>query len=100
DDLRDPHSFPTRRSSDLSDHACVKMKGCAKAFIFAFPIVIPSFHLLHITQYGEKAIVGIHFFVALTQSVQDVYIGIFAHITLKLDRKSTRLNSTHVKMSY
>src|SRR5690606_42098896 len=62
--LRDPHSFPTRRSSDL-----------------AFVTVSATF--------GDSPVRGLtSLFIGLTLGL----VGI--------DRKSTRLNSSHVKISY
>src|SRR5690606_42089904 len=72
-DLRDLHSFPTRRSSDLSVIATVNI-GYADGYDRLFGNGV-GYMLVN----GAKA-----------QTVGDICI----------DRKSTRLNSSHVKISY
>src|SRR5699024_12659811 len=71
---RDLHSFPTRRSSDLRDADVTIVAGCG----------------VH-TETGEPARhSGIHRF----------FLEPGAHVKYVEDRKSTRLNSSHVSISY
>src|SRR5690606_42052092 len=89
DDHRDLHSFPTRRSSDLE--------------ISGDPTTGPSFaeHLVDTDGDGVKsAQLG-------PQRIQVPVVGVTLRRVLVdelvqhvLDRKSTRLNSSHVKISY
>src|SRR5690242_20748210 len=70
------HSFPTRRSSDLSGH--VKMMGAVQPFI--------SGAISKTVNMPEEVSVD---------DVMDLYVDAW-----KLDRKSTRLNSSHMSISY
>src|SRR5690606_42158148 len=100
DDLRDPHSFPTRRSSDL-------IRGPLKVYD-SRPALIGG---LFAQREG--------FFPAYTREVYARFfrreleiddggaiadlIAVLGHSPeayRELDRKSTRLNSSHVKSSY
>src|SRR5690606_41770645 len=79
---RDLHSFPTRRSSDLDwpRNACnVRERFAAK----------------HCSSAGIHEMQG-----AGGGAVQKVLDEREAHTACPLDRKSTRLNSSHVKISY
>src|SRR5207302_8101728 len=87
-DLRYLHSFPTRRSSDLN----------------GFPLD-PYLRAQSATRYAGIHVMGMQPFTVQsdgsfvgTNSSSLVAPG--ASITYKLDRKSTRLNSSHVKISY
>src|SRR5690606_40639270 len=88
-------SFPTRRSSDLgTDHALA-----GDFFLHQFDIVRPDVghragvaditvlrrRQAHVTDFGPAAAD------AATEQI---------HLAEKTDRKSTRLNSSHVKTSY
>src|SRR5690606_42037795 len=81
-DPRDLHSFPTRRSSDLNRDISIVISGNMPA-----PDEFPS--------YPDY----IHFdYQHLVDLKND---AIWAKVALiSLDRKSTRLNSSHVKISY
>src|SRR5690606_41893028 len=98
-DPRDLHSFPTRRSSDLGV-ALVDQPHMLR------PVIE---HRLHVgyrlrRHVGEHAAVGT--FEAEGLSIRVVYAFValddYAHRCpfFSLDRKSTRLNSSHVKISY
>src|SRR5204862_7777912 len=81
------HSFPTRRSSDLR-HGHVRQQGPRRRG--------PDDQLaLRIARQreGHEDGVGLDCFVAQTNSV-------FVTFALARDRKSTRLNSSHVEISY
>src|SRR5699024_12359945 len=75
--LRDLHSFPTRRSSDLT----------AVCFIILF--IISFVFVKQIYGFFES---GIVFELTITSPGDTIWIY--------LDRKSTRLNSSHVSISY
>src|SRR5690606_40584315 len=73
-DHRDLHSFPTRRSSDL------KCKWSARAF------------QIYLYAYFEGRLSLVEYL-----KTEIFYRKLFL---INLDRKSTRLNSSHVKISY
>src|SRR5690606_41878722 len=75
------HSFPTRRSSDLGQ--------ADEAIRMPFP-QLPGAHALHAARTGG-ALEVIHLVVPLVAG--EVHLE-------EQDRKSTRLNSSHVKVSY
>src|SRR5690606_42009757 len=91
--LRDPHSFPTRRSSDLkSQFLTMAVKGV--------PRVDNDFNLRPRFNIREQCLVKIWadrqdftgcLYILSLIGVWDVNAS---------DRKSTRLNSSHVKISY
>src|SRR5688572_32660041 len=91
-DLRDLHSFPTRRSSDLAATGlrgpCVTVatacSSSAKVFAQAARLIAAGL--------CDAALVG----------GIDTLCGseIFGFNSLQLDRKSTRLNSSHSQISY
>src|SRR5690606_39305394 len=89
---RDLHSFPTRRSSDLK--IVHRLKGDVDAQVtFAGERIgnaegDPRLHRLH----AVVKIVDVDF--------QELAIGDWGKFLSWLDRKSTRLNSSHVKISY
>src|SRR5690606_41373509 len=76
-------SFPTRRSSDLGSHA-IRPPACLPA-----PVAAVSRHRLM-----RLATVAVHL-----SSRSDLRAG-RRHARRPEDRKSTRLNSSHVKISY
>src|SRR5699024_12799862 len=90
------HSFPTRRSSDLSIvsqpflHRLVALVGVlvGDAVVFAFRRRRPSRHLRCPCRHEGQALV----FPALPSQHPLVWVP--------RDRKSTRLNSSHVSISY
>src|SRR5207249_12189601 len=74
--LRVPHSFPTRRSSDLG------LLRVASGLLIALMVVL-----------GAGVLIDLQRSAALTALMQSQAIQ-------NLDRKSTRLNSSHVSSSY
>src|SRR5690606_39959330 len=85
---RDLHSFPTRRSSDLMMAACLMVLGRIGSIPRpAIACDVPSF--------GKK-ITLLDCGANVDEKASTlVYFGICGR-----DRKSTRLNSSHVKISY
>src|SRR5690606_41171599 len=81
-----PHSFPTRRSSDLvtdHDRDAAEQTGGAGHTVGSI---------------REQFVAAIE---AAFAQVEDIGAGIAVeHVQPHLDRKSTRLNSSHVKISY
>src|SRR5690606_39615264 len=95
-----PHSFPTRRSSDL------KRKS---AFHRAFHQLAGNEHPVDLVRAFENAVdarIAIRFFGRIISGIsvtaEDLYHFIDDMIERFAagDRKSTRLNSSHVKISY
>src|SRR5690606_41777151 len=83
-DRRDRHSFPTRRSSDLVIHH-----------------IDQNLHMalwLHSTTHYAKA--NQRFIIFSNKSRDNGIKRPFARLISIGDRKSTRLNSSHVKISY
>src|SRR5207253_11077398 len=96
--LRAPHSFPTRRSSDLGDRL-VYSNGIV--LLATFAALLLWYFKASTTELIELYIVGV--FISFTTS----QLGMVRHWTRHLktetdakkrrqDRKSTRLNSSHV----
>src|SRR5207302_4058741 len=88
--LRTPHSFPTRRSSDLNDRHD-RHRHSASGTFWNRPTssdVGDSTAELLYQRVGES--------LSRWESVEHQFAMIFG----RLDRKSTRLNSSHVKISY
>src|SRR5690606_41517409 len=88
--LRNLPSFPTRRSSDLLSHVSftalvIGIFFMDNPFYIAIPVVV-------------IASVLIKWLIQITKIHADSAIGIVS--SFGLDRKSTRLNSSHVKISY
>src|SRR5690606_41612079 len=87
----DLHSFPTRRSSDLRDKHPISRKDISEH-------AIKVLYRLHNSGYQAFLVGG---------CVRDLILGlhpkdfdIATNATPEEDRKSTRLNSSHVKISY
>src|SRR5690606_41486491 len=77
------HSFPTRRSSDLSSNHIVASSETAQLV-----------SRRHVEQSVNIPFYGIYI------SVFKIIISALWQPFIWLDRKSTRLNSSHVKISY
>src|SRR5207249_5758865 len=90
------HSFPTRRSSDLGLHPCpARSRFAAIEFetLDTQSRIISGKLLQHIPGFIGAAIVGDHNFIAQRERVE-------RRMNCCQDRKSTRLNSSHVSISY
>src|SRR5690606_39622895 len=107
---RDLHSFPTRRSSDLHDR-----KTRAKLDDLAVPARGKApIHPQYLARLIDEAAASDAIFTAdvgsptvwaaryFTMTEKRRLIGSFNHGSMAnaIDRKSTRLNSSHVKISY
>src|SRR5690606_41302364 len=90
------HSFPTRRSSDLNDNAHDGRYACGASLTHCARITAanPARHFLRATPRSIRLRLSVRPF----QSVEPLPDP--ARVSLLLDRKSTRLNSSHVKISY
>src|SRR5690606_42065307 len=84
---RDLHSFPTRRSSDLEDRLGARGDGAVEGrrVLGVGPHHVPAEALERIVELVDRA--------AIQLAGGDELVA-------RLDRKSTRLNSSHVKISY
>src|SRR5690606_41597063 len=83
-------SFPTRRSSDLPvaiEYPCTEAVGCDDAVIGVVDV-----HFVVNERYDDTPHCVQHAVLPLMHDVLDT-VG-------RVDRKSTRLNSSHVKISY
>src|SRR5690606_40581377 len=82
---RDLHSFPTRRSSDLYDGAAFARDGVV--------LVSVNYRLGQLGFFAHPALTA--------EAAPDEPLGNQALLDqIAADRKSTRLNSSHVKISY
>src|SRR5690606_41322210 len=89
DDHQDLHSFPTRRSSDL------KQQGIpCGIYLFIGQIVSIGLFTDAIPKLRNR---NLSFVKSIKQRVLTMMSKKIIHV---LDRKSTRLNSSHVKISY
>src|SRR5690606_40507545 len=92
-DRRDVHSFPTRRSSDLKDVATMQRAYTTWRRTLTVALGV----LLVLGALGAAA-------PAYAQSDEAGTLVVSARAEIKaepdIDRKSTRLNSSHVKISY
>src|SRR5699024_11835972 len=82
----DLHSFPTRRSSDLPtfsnySHGFRINRSCHTAL-----------------KYVQKYFTGTKWFVE--GDIKGCFDNVDHHVLIAIDRKSTRLNSSHVSISY
>src|SRR5690606_41186787 len=87
---RDVPSFPTRRSSDLGLAAA----GAVTQGVFRNPVADPG--LIGVSSGAALAAVAV---IVLQNSWLGFWVNWLGHFALP-DRKSTRLNSSHVKISY
>src|SRR5437868_10033678 len=80
------HSFPTRRSSDLPE----------------LYVADRSNHRIQVydVEGAFKRVVGADFLSSPSAFARDGDLLIVAELRARLDRKSTRLNSSHVSISY
>src|SRR5690606_39771215 len=87
--LRSPLSFPTRRSSDLIDQLQDQLVGIASAAVFS------GSNWLSV----DSSAAGWNAIQKVVSSFSRTGSGTIKIGTIE-DRKSTRLNSSHVKISY
>src|SRR5207253_11489675 len=93
------HSFPTRRSSDLSTTVTISGTHFAGASVIKFGSFIGTIVSVSDTQISAKSPQG-------AAGPVDIFITTPSGTSLanapndQLDRKSTRLNSSHVAISY
>src|SRR5690606_41795247 len=98
-DIRDPLSFPTRRSSDLERAAA----GNAGAGNDKAPLDSGALRTLSGGEGGIRTldtVSRIHAFQACSFNHSDTSPDPVRGVHPVEDRKSTRLNSSHVKISY
>src|SRR5690606_41608181 len=97
---RELHSFPTRRSSDLgerSEHVAIT-KEPLKLSYAAFSTTDKQYTVQNGTDYQAGIVLEDINSAAKEFNIQPN--GKYQTANLTLDRKSTRLNSSHVKISY
>src|SRR5690606_41532664 len=84
---RSLHSFPTRRSSDLYLIGQI------------LSVLITRFNLIELNlNYSSLSVIVVIFITIVTVLLSALYPAMMA--ARAADRKSTRLNSSHVKISY
>src|SRR5699024_11970866 len=84
----DPHSFPTRRSSDLLALTLSPFLSYSNNYIYLNPT--PTYYQgLQVFQYTQNSVLR-----------RGGELMLSYYISSSLDRKSTRLNSSHVSISY
>src|SRR5207302_9294560 len=91
-----PHSFPTRRSSDLFDGALMLKRAWESSNAGTILLTPTSVHYLQTQfrpEYARPAAL-------LDPAVRKALAHTIDKAALAEDRKSTRLNSSHVKISY
>src|SRR5207253_9579547 len=91
-DKRDLHSFPTRRSSDLMESLWKRQRGCNRWSPKHVKNDPGSFYLI----FGHH-FVSIYLFLVNCRVIKG---DKFNAVAPGIDRKSTRLNSSHVAISY
>src|SRR5205807_6928289 len=97
-DHRDPHSFPTRRSSDLA----------ATVLVAAIPVFATQFYLMPLAvDFPSMAVALAPLMLACGFIMAQPQIGplgllsaVYFAFASNIDRKSTRLNSSHLVISY
>src|SRR5205807_10033123 len=95
---RDLHSFPTRRSSDLRKHFVLPASAKGRYFTVEFDGAMSNAHVwLNGKELGERPYGYSSFAFDLTPYLNFDSENVLA---VRLDRKSTRLNSSHLVISY
>src|SRR5690606_41420068 len=94
---RDLHSFPTRRSSDLKSVANYQVKPYQ-----TFPTQDYARKAVRMERRLELALEGHRYFDLVRWGIAKTVLESYSAFegTHLPDRKSTRLNSSHVKISY
>src|SRR5439155_19798878 len=94
---RAPHSFPTRRSSDLAGTVIVgRVLDRYPWGATVLPLGLITVGLLGLYALGQVQVVT----VALIAVIGMAFSGLAVAVQSRTDRKSTRLNSSHVAISY
>src|SRR5205814_7364870 len=89
------HSFPTRRSSDLTGNNLVAMAWASHCITSAE--IVRNWVLVYLgNAIGALGTVGL----VLMAQVAQFGDGAIRETALAIDRKSTRLNSSHLGISY
>src|SRR5690606_41859914 len=94
------HSFPTRRSSDLAaEHETLHFLGFFPGLELAGDFRLAQFtRQLWVAKRGDQALT---YFIILVTAIQaaEPDFAVFVRAVIQVqDRKSTRLNSSHVKI--
>src|SRR5205814_4836384 len=97
-DIRDLHSFPTRRSSDLNNFAAIwAMFGIANQMLAALALAVVSAFLVN---EGRSKYLWVTMLPMLVVISTTSTAGVEMLQGYWKDRKSTRLNSSHLGISY
>src|SRR5690606_41364955 len=94
-DHRHLHSFPTRRSSDLASK-----KDGSKTDLASFNLTERQREIIELVKQGKnnRQIAELLF---ISENTVKYHLKVIYNIlNISQDRKSTRLNSSHVKISY
>src|SRR5690606_40814336 len=99
-DRRGLHPLPTRRSSDLAGLGLAAVRDMASAMKYQPDIVAPGklAYMYGSSQTGRTLRLLIHAGFTIDEQERKVFDAAF--VKTGGDRKSTRLNSSHVKISY
>src|SRR5690606_41557942 len=89
------HSFPTRRSSDLT---CEFRGRRILSWALILPLAIPTYIAAFVFYQGPEAAIPLLIQVRLRYGMEAFFLA--EQVIRYGDRKSTRLNSSHVKISY
>src|SRR5207249_10801443 len=95
-----PHSFPTRRSSDLS--LPKPIHGLADQLVRGRPELHPALAIRQLTEVWHHIGVECTLLHGVVHPPVAPHAGhvMVGHMAVEQDRKSTRLNSSHVSISY
>src|SRR5690606_41131229 len=97
---RDPDSFPTRRSSDLLERRDELLAPFDPFFFPARPLARAHAGPLGEPRHPRQRKVRAHRYQSPAIAIHSAVAAIAAVSPRRIDRKSTRLNSSHVKISY
>src|SRR5690606_42023954 len=92
-------SFPTRRSSDLVSQE-EDFLSRQRLILFSLPVVLQVTDEAFFTLFQQRWVSSEHTAFFEKQRQIDAPVEVEARQAAVLDRKSTRLNSSHVKISY
>src|SRR5690606_41781648 len=91
---RDLHSFPTRRSSDLKGNKSSPLIGMIVSDLIRKFLLSKGISFTMETVFSHSAKLD------LIRSATEKGYKVYLYFVSTEDRKSTRLNSSHVKISY